>query len=177
MSEVIPFFNRLPEPVIPLACRLWDKARSAGYNSQTAYQDFAEDIRHLGIEPPSRAITKRWIAGVQAGLIDRPAGKTIVPAIERTPGDTVRAEVIAKAASRQAGVLLAKIPELSPSRSVPSREADTGDMPAPMDLEALADRLYARTLEELQRGAPASAARLVASRLREIAERIEGGVA
>lgn len=285
MSEIIPFFNHLPEPVIPLACRLWDKAKSTGYDGQTAYQDFAQEVRFLGIEPPTRAITKRWIAGVQAGLIDRPAGETMVAATPYTPrpkkktlqisaaedpdrpwepwsmmpvgdqrniirevlsedGQTafayftgkfmalapisenpvplpfkvwrqrrvsipapqeqefierpvapvicsaaealaentarhqpIRAKAIAEAASRQADALLAKIPEFSPSLTVPLFPPTTDVEFAPVDFEALAERLYAQTLEELQRGAAAKAAKLVAGRLREIAARYDAEAA
>jgi len=78
-SEVIPFFHDLPKPAISSAARLWDEAQSTSYNGQTAYQDFAQDLCFLHIEPPPRSIVKRWIAGVQANLIPRPGDAKLRP--------------------------------------------------------------------------------------------------
>ncbi len=70
--EHIPFFSELPEKAIKVATVLWDAVQKPSYNGVQAYNDFAQDLGFFGIAAPPRAIVKRWVAGVQAGLIPRP---------------------------------------------------------------------------------------------------------
>ncbi|XHE13644.1 hypothetical protein PCC82_02585 [Agrobacterium deltaense] len=127
-SEVIPFFHDLPAPAITLAARLWDEAQSASYNGQTAYQDFAENLRFLHIEPPPRSIVKRWIAGVQANLIPRPGGEipalgTVAPQQKSSARPTAKGEEERQARRVTAQErLAAALPEF-PVKPVPSKGA------------------------------------------------------
>lgn len=205
MSEVIPFFHDLPSVAIPSATRLWDEAQSTSYNGQTAYQDFAQDLRFLHIEPPARSIVKRWIAGVQANLIARPGGEKPKP---EAPGQAVAAispekrrepvndrlhrrameqEKLAAALPefqpspvRAKAELLARAAEVTPATILPKfpggvSEPETAD--ASNDFDALAAKLFDLTLAEIKRDAEAKAAKLVASRLREIADRYDASAA
>jgi hypothetical protein len=204
-SDVIPFFHDLPKPAISSAARLWDEAQSASYNGQTAYQDFAQDLRFLHIEPPPRSIVKRWIVGVQANLIPRPGGEKPNP---EAPVQAVaavspekRREPLNDRLHRHAIVqekLAAALPEFQPSpvkakaeqavRAVEvtpvtrllnflggASEAEPAD--ASNDLDAFAAKLFEVTLAEIKRNAEAKAAKLVASRLREIADRYDASAA
>jgi hypothetical protein len=71
-STSIPFFSDLPTAAVPLAQRLFDDALKPSYNGLTAYADFVSRCNDRKISAPPRAVVKRWIAGVQAGLIERP---------------------------------------------------------------------------------------------------------
>lgn len=125
-SEVIPFFHELPTTAIASAARLWDEAQSVSYNGQTAYQDFAQDLRFLHIEPPPRSIVKRWIAGVQANLIPRPGGEipasgTVAPQQKSSARPVAKGEEerhVRRATAQQR--LAAALPEF-PVTPAPSR--------------------------------------------------------
>ncbi len=219
-SEVIPFFHDLPKAAVSSAARLWDEAQSASYNGQTAYQDFAQDLRFLHIEPPPRAIVKRWIAGVQANLIPRP-GEKPKAAISAPVASTAQPEkrwependrrhrhgiaqerlaaalpefqpspVKAKAelAVRAVDAMVAAPESAEPVRPLIAAEIDPetrkismlgilAELPAPSDFDTLAARLYEATLADIRRDAEAKAAKLVASRLREIADRYDASAA
>lgn len=69
---VIPFFDNLPTAAIPATQHLYDQAVTPGYNPLVAYSDFISRLNSAGTDVPPRAIVKRWVAGVQAGLIVRP---------------------------------------------------------------------------------------------------------
>lgn len=89
MSENIPFFNELPQAAIKPACRLWDAMMSPGYNGVIAYNDFCQDLTRAGISPPPRGVVRRWKAGVQLGMIERPApASEIVPLPMQVPVPT-----------------------------------------------------------------------------------------
>ncbi|UXT99420.1 hypothetical protein [Agrobacterium tumefaciens] len=219
-SEVIPFFHDLPKAAVSSAARLWDEAQSASYNGQTAYQDFAQDLRFLHIEPPPRAIVKRWIAGVQANLIPRP-GEKPKAAISAPVASTAQREkrwependrrhrhgiaqerlaaalpefqpspVKAKAelAVRAVDAMVAAPESAEPVRPLIAAEIDPetrkismlgilAELPASSDFDTLAARLYEATLADIRRNAEAKAAKLVASRLREIADRYDASAA
>ncbi|MCW5711301.1 hypothetical protein [Shinella sp.] len=70
--ENIPFFNDIPTKAIPAAARLFDTIRTPGFNFPLAYSDFVGDLNRLKVDPPARALVKRWMAGVQGGFITRP---------------------------------------------------------------------------------------------------------
>lgn len=73
MSEHgIPFFNDVPTAAIPATQKLWDAIDVPGYNALVAYNIFVSDLQASGIEAPPRTAVRRWAAGVEAGLIDRP---------------------------------------------------------------------------------------------------------
>ncbi|QSZ56782.1 hypothetical protein [Rhizobium sp. ZX09] len=219
-SEVIPFFHDLPKAAVSSAARLWDEAQSASYNGQTAYQDFAQDLRFLHIEPPPRAIVKRWIAGVQANLIPRPGEKPRA-AISAPVASTAQQEkrwependrrhrhgiaqerlaaalpefqpspVKAKAelAVRAVDAMVAAPESAEPVRPLIAAEIDPetrkistlgilAELPASSDFDTLAARLYEATLADIRRDAEAKAAKLVASRLREIADKYDASAA
>lgn len=71
--ENIPFFNELPQKALKAATRLWDASHDPAYNGVQAYSDFVQDLTFAGITAPPRSVVKRWLAGVQAGMIGRPA--------------------------------------------------------------------------------------------------------
>lgn len=73
--EVIPFFSTLPSAALNATVKLWEAAGTPDYNGVHAYQDFVERLDKAGVTPPTRAIVKRWVAGVQAGLIARPTAE------------------------------------------------------------------------------------------------------
>lgn len=73
MSENIPFFNDIPTKAIPAASRLFDTIRTPGFSFPVAYSDFVGDLNRLKVAPPARPVVKRWMAGVQGGLIARPS--------------------------------------------------------------------------------------------------------
>ncbi|MDH0907428.1 hypothetical protein [Rhizobium pusense] len=221
MSEVIPFFHDLPALAVPSAARLWDEARSSSYNGQTAYQDFAQDLRFLHIEPPARSIVKRWIAGVQENLIARPGGEkprpealaqsvaAISPEKRREPvNDRLHRRAIeqeklaaalpefqlspgnakAKLAAHAVDAMVAAPESAEPVRPLIAAETDPetrkismlgilAELPASSDFDTLAARLYEATLADIRRDAEAKAAKLVASRLREIADRYDASAA
>lgn len=220
-SEVIPFFHDLPKAAVSSAASLWDEAQSASYNGQTAYQDFAQDLRFLHIEPPPRAIVKRWIAGVQANLIPRPGGEKPKAAISAPVASVAQQEkrwepennfrhrhviaqerlaaalpefqpspVKAKAelAVRAVDAMVAAPESAEPVRPLIAAEIDPetrkismlgiiAEFPASSDFDTLAARLYEVTLADIRRDAEAKAAKLVASRLREIADRYDASAA
>ncbi|MGV1939491.1 hypothetical protein ACQZ5D_03380 [Agrobacterium sp. 22-211-1] len=205
MIEVIPFFHDLPALAVPSAARLWDEAQSISYNGQTAYQDFAQDLRFLHIEPPARSIVKRWIAGVQANLIARPGGEkpkpdapvqavaAISPEKRREPvNDRLHRRAI------EQEKLAAALPEFQPSpvkakAELAVRDAEVSPVAgllkflggvsevepadASNDFDVFAAKLFEVTLAEIKRDAEAKAAKLVASRLREIADRYDASAA
>jgi hypothetical protein len=70
--ENIPFFSDLPAKAEKAATALWDACRSPSYNGASAYSEFVQDLSFQSVAAPPRAIVKRWIAGVQAGLVPRP---------------------------------------------------------------------------------------------------------
>lgn len=70
--ESIPFFCDLPTKAIIAAGRLFDAAKRPDYNGPIAYRDFVQDVSFQGLTAPPRAVVNRWVAGVQAGLIERP---------------------------------------------------------------------------------------------------------
>ena len=70
--ENIPFFSDLPTKAYLAASRLWDAMHRPDYNGAQAYNDFVQDLTFQGVTAPPRAVVKRWQAGVQSGLIDRP---------------------------------------------------------------------------------------------------------
>ena len=220
-SEVIPFFHDLPKAAVSSAARLWDEAQSASYNGQTAYQDFSQDLRFLHIEPPPRAIVKRWIAGVQANLVPRPGGEkpkaaisapvvSAVPEEKRWEPESDRrhrraidqerlaaalpefqpspAKAKAELAVREVDVMVASPESAEPVRPLIAAEIDPEtrrinvlgmftELPASCDFDTLAARLYDATLAEIRRDAEAKAAKLVANRLREIADRYDASAA
>ena len=202
-SEIIPFFHDLPKAAVSPAARLWDEAQSTSYNGQAAYQDFAQDLRFLHIDPPPRSIVKRWIAGVQGNLIPRPGGEKSKP---EAPVQTVsavapekRCEPVNDGRHRRAVEherLAAALPEFQPSPVKAEAEMAvraTGLFPAisslrildgeqepsdaTSDFDAFAAKLFDVTLAEIKRDAEAKAAKLVASRLREIADRYDASAA
>lgn len=205
MSEVIPFFHDLPALAVPSAARLWDEAQSSSYNGQAAYQDFAQDLRFLHIEPPARSIVKRWIAGVQANLIPRPGGEkpkpeAPVPAAAAISPEKRREPVNDRLHRRaiEQEKLAAALPEFQPSPVKAKVELDargTAFIPATSllkfldgvsepeaidasnDFDAMAAKLFEVTLAEIKRDAEIKAAKLVASRLREIADRYDASAA
>lgn len=205
MSEVIPFFHDLPNAAVPSAARLWDAAQSASYNGQTAYQDFAEDLRFLHIEAPPRSIVRRWLAGVQANLINRPGGekpKEEPSALMSSTAQPIKAKAQeeARLARRvdQQEKLSAALPDFQPSPvkatveqavrvvevvpvtsllNVFGDEHSSPRREPPSDFDAFAAKLFDATLAEVKRDAEAKAARLVASRLREIADRYDASAA
>ncbi|WP_320200523.1 hypothetical protein RMR16_008815 [Agrobacterium sp. rho-13.3] len=191
-ADIIPFFDNMPEQVIPLAARLWDEAVSPNYNGQTAYQDFALELRYLNIEPPPRAIAKRWIAGVQAKLIKRPGGPEptwlgyneilsmdMLPDVhveQETPSTRPVDALVSTSNGDQIRPVLAA--EVDPKTRrinilgiAPVGSKSVGDM------DAFAAKLFDATLAEIQQEATAKAAKLVASRLREIADKYDALVA
>ncbi|MCA1492732.1 hypothetical protein I6F11_17565 [Ensifer sp. NBAIM29] len=153
-SVAIPFFYDLPEAAIPSAAKLWDRARAEDYNGQAAYQDFAQDLYFLGIETPPRSIVKRWVAGVQAGMIERPGPVSSACMPEATP----------KASPARAK---AERPRATAEACTPPQDASRDD------IEAFASRLFDNALAELQRDLRAQAAKIVASQLRVIADRYD----
>ena len=187
MSEVIPFFHDLPAPALPSAVRLWDEAQSSSYNGQTAYQDFAQDLHLLHIEPPPRSIVKRWIAGVQANLIPRPGGEKPKPEVTAQAVAVVSPEKqwepVGDRRQRRAieqEKLAAALPEFQPSpvkakAELAVRAAEVTH--ASNDFDVFAAKLFEVTLAEIKRDAEAKAAKLVASRLREIADRYDASAA
>lgn len=86
--ENIPFFSTLPPKAVKAATRLWDASHDPAYNGAQAYSDFVQDLTFAGISAPPRAVVKRWLAGVQAGLIERPE-----PLDTAAPADDPQAEV------------------------------------------------------------------------------------
>jgi len=84
--ENIPFFNELQPKAINAASRLWDASHDPAYNGVQAYNDFVQDLTFAGITAPPRSVVKRWLAGVQSGLIQRPEKVT-----DATPVSTVEA--------------------------------------------------------------------------------------
>lgn len=178
-------------------------------------------MRFLHIEPPPRAIVKRWIAGVQANLIPRPGGdkpkaaisapaaasaqqeKRWEPENDRRHRRAIEQEKLAAAlpefqpsplktkaelAVRAADVMVAAPESAAPVRPLIAAEIDpetrrinvlgmVAELPASSDFDTLAARLYDATLAEIKRDAEAKAAKLVASRLREIADRYDASAA
>jgi hypothetical protein len=91
--EHIPFFDdELSEPVQAIVAKLWDAARRPDFNSVQAYPDFITAIGDEGLQAPSRALFRRFVAGAQAGLISRPGGP-----LERSEKDAAqgRCDVLA----------------------------------------------------------------------------------
>lgn len=202
-SEVIPFFHDLPKLAVSSAARLWDEAQSTSYNGQTAYQDFAQDLRFLHIDPPPRSIVKRWIAGVQANLIPRPGGakpepEVTVPAISAVSPEKQWGPVNDRRHRRafEQEKLAAALPEFQPSpmkakAELAVRVTDLFPVTSPLnflggeqeradstsDFDAFAAKLFEVTLAEIKRDAEAKAAKLVANRLREIADRYDASAA
>ncbi|WP_275789756.1 hypothetical protein [Pararhizobium gei] len=80
-THQIPFFSDLPTAAIRPAGQLWSKSRDPNYNGLVAYSDFVQELNDLKIAPPPRAVVKRWVAGVQGGLIDCPGGEPARPAV------------------------------------------------------------------------------------------------
>ena len=183
-TEVIPFFHELPTTAIASAARLWDEAQSVSYNGQTAYQDFAQDLRFLHIEPPPRAIVRRWIAGVQANLIPRPGGEIPVSGVV-APQQKSSARPVAKGKEeRQARrvtaqeKLAAALPEFTPVvQNLPPIAPTSEIVGADVSIEMFATRLFDDTVASLNRDVAAKAAKVVASRLREIADRYDASAA
>lgn len=68
----IPFFSAIPDAALPATQRLWDAIDVPGYNALTAYNAFVMDVKAVGLDAPPRTAVRRWAAGVEAGLIDRP---------------------------------------------------------------------------------------------------------
>ncbi|MCY1668062.1 hypothetical protein [Rhizobium sp. SL86] len=68
----IPFFDDLPIAAISATQRLYDEAIAPGFSVPAAYSTFVSQLNSTGADAPARAHFKRWIAGVQAGLIERP---------------------------------------------------------------------------------------------------------
>lgn len=72
MSEAIPFFSDLPVKAIPAVQRLFDEAQAPGYSLPAVYSNLVSRLNAASVTPPARAIVKRWLAGAQNGLIERP---------------------------------------------------------------------------------------------------------
>lgn len=73
MSDAIPFFSAIPTMAIPAVQRLFDDAQAPGYSLPAVYSNLVSRLNACGVTPPARALVKRWLAGVTAGMIDRPA--------------------------------------------------------------------------------------------------------
>lgn len=130
-ADMIPFFSELPPQAVKAACKLWDAIQSPGYNGVSAYIAFTHNLQLHGIEPPPRAIVKRWAAGVECGMIPRPEPEAETPPITETlsapavePDPELQAEV-EKVKAR------ATKPKSSRSVSAETRGADAAPaMPA-----------------------------------------------
>lgn len=172
--EVIPFFHDLPARAISAAARLWDEAQSANYNGQTAYQDFAQDLHFLHIEPPPRSIVKRWIAGVQANLICRPGGEARLSgtvATQPTAKGAVEREVRRVTAQDK---FAAALPEFTPAaENLPAIPPTSEVVGADVSIEMFATRLFDDAVAAIKRDAEIKAAKMVASRLRELADKYD----
>lgn len=110
----IPFFSAIPDAALPATQRLWDAIDVPGYNALTAYNAFVMDVREVGLDAPPRAAVRRWAAGVEAGLIDRPVtgenklrvkrtAESSPPALEETTAESAPAS--APVSTRKAGTL------------------------------------------------------------------------
>lgn len=202
MSDIIPFFHDLPHAALPSAIRLWDAAQSAGYNGQTAYQDFAEDLRFLHIEAPPRSIVKRWIAGVQANLIPRPGDEKLQSEAQSRRRATEQEKLAAALPDFQKSSVKPKAERVVCDVDVMVADPKTGKPARPstileidpetrrigletvmpsdqvaqvteMDFQQFAENLVEATFAEIQRDARQRATRLAANRLREMADRLE----
>lgn len=202
--EDIPFFNDLPPKAEKAAARLWDAVKSPDYNGARAYNDFVQDCAFQKIDPPPRGVVRRWVAGVQANLIKRPGGpapKPAAPIVELADvlvadpagGEPVRPAVATSIdpETREVAVTVHvdTAQEASPGASL-SAIVDAFEpvsvIPAAIDLVLveessdkalfrLRDRMVEEALQSILQDARARARRLVAGRLREMADQMEIG--
>lgn len=190
-ASPIPFFSELPPKAVKAACRLFDAIQSPDYNGITAYHDFCHDLTIAAVTPPGRALVKRWQAGVQLGVIDRPAPFSEVPSsrkaktasvseaaadAEREPvRNSERQPLAAEDASlvENASSLLDAISSGAPIASPPGSTLRFQEQPALLAVRTAAGRLLEETIIQLSQSIERTAREHTARMLRDVADELE----
>ena len=179
--EDIPFFSDLPPKAEAAAARLWDAVKSPDYNGARTYNDFVQDCAFQKVDAPPRGVVKRWVAGVQANLIKRPGGpapEPVAPKVELADvvvadpagGDPVRPTIAATIdpKTREVAVQVAPVPVIPEPTAI-----EPAELSSDKALYQLRDRMIDEALQSILQDARAKARRLVAGRLREMADQME----
>ena len=174
----IAYFDELESPAFSSVQTVWDRIAVNGMGAKFVVTSFNKDMISLGYPRPSEKDMNRLIAAIEAGSIDRPARE----------GDEVAAKVIpahAETSSVLRAAVVAPVPDVVPAGAVlPLATVETAAPVAETNLEEVAtldpvstlrDRMMTQAMDELQRDIEAQARKLVATRLRVMADAFERG--
>ena len=174
----IAYFDELESPAFSSVQTLWDRIAVNGMGAKFVVSSFNKDMISLGYPRPSEKDMNRLIAAIEAGSSDRPARE----------GDEVAAKVVparAKTSSVLPAAVVASVPVVVPADAdVPLATVETAAPVAETNLEevskldpvsTLRDRMMSEAMDELQRDIEVQARKLVAARLRVMADAFERG--
>lgn len=156
-----PYFDSLPRYTLPALQAAFDKAESKNFSGLAIYNGLCRDLDEVGHEKPTQQVFNGWLDGVQKGHIARPGGARIVAA----EAETVVTGVDLSEGPDQSMTSIVSVKDGKPffTTAFPAEEADT-----------LVERMIAEAKADLMRDIDTRATRLVAERLRLLADTIEG---
>ncbi len=168
----IPYFDNLPARAMPALQAAFDKAVEGQFGTSVIHRLFCNDISRLGIDPPLQPVMSQWIDNVRKGDVFRPGG---AKAKRPAPVDPQRASVVDEVDSEIVELLER---ELTPGEeTAPKTPFFTPDFPAEETADptaALIDGMLRDAKAKLARDFEAEAKRIVAQRLRDLANTLEG---
>jgi hypothetical protein len=162
----IAYFDELESPAFSSVQTVWDRISVNRMGTKFVTTSFNKDMLSLGYPRPSEKDINRLIAAIEAGSIDRPerGGDTFVKqgqlAVQETPVTTVLSEEVLSVAV--------------PAEKTLVTEAPT-EPASPDPVATLRDRMMVEALAELQGDIEQQARKLVAIRLRGMADAFERG--
>ena len=171
----IPYFDNLPARATPALQAAFDKAVEGQFGTSVIHRLFCNDISRLGIDPPLQPVMSQWIDNVRKGDVFRPGGEAKPK--RPTPVDPEPAAEVDEVDSEIVEVLKREL--TSGEETVPKAPFFTPEFPAEEVADptaALIDGMLRDAKAQLTRNFEAEAKRLVAQRLRDLANTLEGAL-
>lgn len=174
----IPYFDNLPARATPALQAAFDKAVEGQFGTSVIHRLFCNDISRLGIDPPLQPVMSQWIDNVRKGDVFRPGGE----AKTKRPTTPKEQEVLAIADDLGpyiAGILAAGTTDARPEEPGMKTPFFTPEFPAEEGTDptaALVDGMLRDAKAQLTRDFEAEAKRMVAQRLRDLANTLEGAL-
>lgn len=152
LADVVAYLGGLPRYTLSAVQSAWDKSQADGFTHRGIWKSLCKDFDQVGCEPPEFEIFAIWLEAARTAEISRPESYIAQPKSKAPLYSPVQS----------ASSALQDLPPLASTSAVES---------ADVSIEMFATRLFDDTVASLQREARTIAAGIVASRLREIADR------
>lgn len=152
LADVVAYLGGLPRYTLSAVQSAWDKSQADGFSHRGIWKSLCKDFDQVGCEPPQFEIFAIWLEAAGNAEIARPLSCIAMP----------KSQAQLYSPAQTASSSLQDLPPLALTSVVVS---------ADLSIEMFATRLFDDTVAALESEARTKAAGIVASRLREIADR------